>query len=165
MRKLALLRQFIMQSPLALEESQLHVSSQSGTVSTRAGLKKIHINYPARVLIQDYTGTPEAAAYILKQFLDQYEPQRPDDAIKFIADILDSERVDLEFTIPLSGSVLVKEGEGETTLKHCKDPTEYSYTGTGKLHVESEEEPIANWQATPPEQLPCTDCHLPDSLG
>lgn len=160
MRKLRLLQQHLAKSTaLQLNEDQLHVSSDNGTFSSKPGNPNLYLKHKAQILLTDYVGSAEGAALVITQFLNQYEPDRPEDALTFEVDILDANKVDLQFSLPLTQRIFAHTQGDETTLTHCKDYVE-PQPSSGKVTIVINDQETASWDASQAEPEHCDDCTL-----
>jgi hypothetical protein len=131
MQKPESLRQHLLASVpnLARDPDRLLIFIDNGMLRcTAAPGLSFEYEYTLNVILTDYAGHPDAIAVPLFAWLRVHQPElltnleKSRDGVKFEADILDRNKVDLSITLPLSERVIVKELEGELHIEHVGEP-------------------------------------------
>lgn len=124
MEKLAHLRAFILDGPYGVKKDRLVTFAENGTVRSFNGErnKSFRLTYEANLILTDYRGGPWTIAFAILEWMREHQPDFAGDALSFDADILDTEKVDLGFQIPLSEDVLVTEDETGTHMERAHEP-------------------------------------------
>jgi hypothetical protein len=152
MRKLFLLRQHLLQFPgkPKIEPDNLDIFADKGKIMSYRG--DTHNNnhyqwlYSANVVVKDFSGNADQLMIYLLGWIDQYQPDRTEDALEFEADILNQKTADLAITIKLSEVVEVQHTPAGIVLKNATEPDaripllpalDWSMTGNN--------EPLAQW--------------------
>lgn len=110
MRKLEALRQHLLASvpKLAANPDRLLTFVQDGAVEFHRGQHLSHeYQFPAQLVLTDYSGELDAVMLPLLQWLSRYEPSlNPKEGIRFEAEILSNHNWDLAVTVQLSERVV-----------------------------------------------------------
>lgn len=128
MKKLAALRKHLLESPLGLEADQLVTFAENGKIfsydgpDVGTGAKNFQLHYEANIILQEYEAGPMALSFFILEWLKVHQPGRAPDALRFEADILDSEKVDLGFQIDLSEDIAVTIEEEGTRFDLLPEP-------------------------------------------
>lgn len=127
MRKLNALRRHLtaVLPELAREPDALDIYAVNGTLVTRLGANLgYEQRYSARVVLQNFRGTPEQVFLPLLLWLRKEQPElflnhdTGNDQIKFSVDVLDQNAVDIEFDLPLTEAVdVLPDGAGGYKMK------------------------------------------------
>lgn len=112
MKKLNHLREYLINAIPALKRSpeRLLVFVENGSISYHDGGNLSHqYSFPARLVITDWHEDVDKFMLPVLEWLTQFEPGfNPVDVIRFDAEILNHEKVDLALTINLTEKVIVK---------------------------------------------------------
>lgn len=140
MIKLAALRAHLLASPLCLKAEQIVTFAENGKITSYDGGRNnnFRIAYQANIILLEYEKGALELTHVLLEWLREHQPGLPDDALQFDADILNSEKVDLGFEIPLTEDILVTQEEGGTRLTLADEPVVDldDLTGMRDAHVE-----------------------------
>lgn len=132
MLKPNLLRQIIVeQIPFFKQDPDLlEVYVIEGGVQATGTQSASYLNeYQIQVLAMDYTGELSELSLAILMFARKHQPDllfSPDkraNGIRYKADILDNEKIDVLFTIQASERVIVKKENGKITQTHITEPT------------------------------------------
>lgn len=135
---------------------------------TAAGGLSFEYAYDLQIILTDFAGHPDSVMLPLLGWLqvNQSELMVNQDksvaGIKFEADIIDSSKVDLSLTLPLTERVLVKkQDDGTYTVKHAAEPQYTPYEATeGPIQVFANGVLVAEWEAPqPPEGVALASPH------
>jgi hypothetical protein len=135
---------------------------------TAAGGLSFEYAYDLQIILTDFAGHPDSVMLPLLGWLqvNQSELMVNQDksvaGIKFEADIIDSSKVDLSLTLPLTERVLVKkQDDGTYTVKHAAEPQYTPYETTeGPIQVFANGVLVAEWEApSPPEGMALASPH------
>lgn len=111
MKKINHLREYIINRVPALKTSpeRLLVFIENGSIDFAAGNNLSHkYRFPARLVITDWHESVDLIILPILEWLRAYEPGFvPTDAIRFDAEILNHEKVDLSLTVNLTELVIV----------------------------------------------------------
>lgn len=118
MRKLANLRQHLLDSPLRLKGTNLLTFAEQGSLEYhRNGTDdSFEIRYNANVVITDFAGAFTALSFCLLRWMSEHQFDLEPDAIDFHVDILDSKKSDVSFKLPLTEFVAATDVAGGTEL-------------------------------------------------
>ena len=96
---------------------------------TAAASLSFEYGFDLQIILTDYAGHPDSVILPLLGWLSVNQSEllenlnKSADGIKFEADILDKNKVDLSLTLPLTERVVVGTDEnGKTTIKHPGEP-------------------------------------------
>lgn len=127
MRKLGALRRHLttVLPELAREPDALDIYVVNGTLVTRLGANLgYEQRYTARVVLQNFRGTPEQVFLPLLLWLRAEQPEliqnhdTGNDQIRFSVDVLDQNAVDIEFDLPLTEAIdVMPDGAGGYKMK------------------------------------------------
>lgn len=123
MTKLDSLRMALLDSPLKIEPDDIAVFSDNGKVISMRGDENTHfqLKYTANVLITDYAGNLSEIAYILLPWLDTNMPNRPDEAMRYEADIIDHQKCDVSLSIDIEEYITPETVQNGINLNTCTD--------------------------------------------
>lgn len=126
MKKLASLREHLLSAPLNIDAENLLTFAQEGQVISYQGSANQHfeLQYQAVIIITAYGGDAAQIAHLILTWLDQHQPRHLEEnsAIKFDADIINHESVDLSLAVKLSEVVKVEQKQDGTYLTTCDEP-------------------------------------------
>lgn len=131
MKKPQSLRQHIEQAfdYLAQNPDRLMIFADAGVIkSTLAKGLSFEYQYKLNVILIDYAGDVDALAVVLLDWIRVNQSElmanleRVEDAIKFEADILDNDSVDLSITLPLTERVIVKREGSQMVMSYPEEP-------------------------------------------
>jgi len=122
--KLAALRAHLLASPLGLKAEQIVTFAENGKIRSYDGVRNenFRVAYQANIILLEYEKGVMELTHVMLKWLHEHQPGLPDDALQFDADILDSEKVDLGFEIPLTEDILVTQEADGTRLTLADEP-------------------------------------------
>jgi hypothetical protein len=127
MNKLAALRAHLLAIPgeIKIEPDDLLTFADSGQVIANASGTHEHyeLRYKGNIIITNYSGRADMLAYWLLQWLKVNQPEHPDEALQFDADILNDDSVDLSLTIDLNETIKVEQTVDGIVLHHVDEPS------------------------------------------
>jgi len=114
--------------------------------------------YNLNLIFTDYAGDPDTIAVALFAWLRVHQLEllqnleRGKEAVRFEAELLNNDAVDLSVTIPLTERVIVKQGQGgELTIEHPPEPQlEQPYEAESWQLYGSNGELLAEWNTPAP---------------
>lgn len=125
--------------------------------STTAPGLSFEYSYTLNVILTDFPGHPDAVAVPLLAWLLVNQPdlmqnqEKSKDAIKFEADILAGDLVDLSITLPLTERVIVKRQEGAAhSIEHASEPQLTEHWPVTAMQLYADGVLLAEWQSAPP---------------
>lgn len=125
--------------------------------STTAPGLSFEYSYTLNVILTDFPGHPDAVAVPLLAWLLVNQPdlmqnqEKSKDAIKFEADILAGDLVDLSITLPLTERVIVKRQEGAAhSIEHAPEPQLTEHWPVTAMQLYADGVLLAEWQSAPP---------------
>ncbi|MCY7297455.1 phage tail protein [Alteromonas sp. a30] len=123
MKKLASLREHLLSASLNIEAENLLTFAQEGQIISHQGSANQHfeLQYHAVIIITAYGGDAAQIAHLVLTWLDQHQPHAAN-AIKFDADIINNESVDLSLAVKLSEIIKVEHKPEGTYLTTCDEP-------------------------------------------
>lgn len=126
MKKPQALRKYLIESvrSLARNPEKLQVFIDAGSLQTRLQAS-LHFSYyyTLNIIITDFAEHPDNVLVPMLAWLKTNQTDLKDNDIKFRADILDNNKVDLSITLPLDERVLVQQNEdGNYTTEHLGEP-------------------------------------------
>lgn len=96
---------------------------------TAAASLSFEYSFDLQIILTDFAGHPDSVMLPLLGWLSINQSEllenlnKSAEGIKFEADILDKNKVDMSITLPLTERVVVgTDSEGKTTIKHAKEP-------------------------------------------
>jgi len=103
---------------------------ENGKVRCTAAVSlSFEYTFDLQIILTDFAGHPDSVMLPLLGWLSVHQSEllenlnKSTDGIQFEADILDSSRVDMSLTLPLTERVVVgKDDEGNTTTRHLGEP-------------------------------------------
>lgn len=132
MKKPISLRDYLVQNIQFLKDNpdKLSILIESGryrsTLATGYSMESI---CPVRFLIQDFSGDPDLIAFLLFQWLRVHQSElmanleKNKNAVKFEAEILDNDKVDVLFEVELTERViLTKNQDGSFSFSYPEEP-------------------------------------------
>lgn len=121
MNKINHLRNHILQRVSTLQKSpeRLIIFIENGSIDFSAGNNLSHkYHFPARLVITDWHESVDLIILPILEWLRAYEPGfNPSEIIRFDAEILNHEKVDLSLTINLTELVIVKKSCDESAYQ------------------------------------------------
>ncbi len=127
MKKPAELRQYLLNSvkALAANPEKLQIFIDSGNLQARLqGNLNFEYQYTLNLIITDFAVHTDLVLVPLLAWLKHHQPDLPDNAVTFEADVIDHQRIDLSITLPLTERVLVKQDDnGNYQTEHLPEPT------------------------------------------
>ncbi len=123
MKKLASLREHLLSASLNIDAESLLTFAQEGEVISHQGNANQHfeLQYHAVIIITAYGGDAAQIAHLVLTWLNQNQPHAPN-TIKFDADIINNESVDLSIAVKLAEIIKVEQKEDGTYLTSCEEP-------------------------------------------
>lgn len=122
--------------------------------STAAPGLSFEYSYTLNLILTDFAGHPDAVAiplfaWVLVNQRELMENQeRGKDAIKFEADILANNKVDLSITLPLTERVIVRQqADGTLHVDHPAEPQLEPYYPAGHWQLYAEGMLLAEWDS------------------
>ncbi|MCV6588932.1 MAG: phage tail protein [Marinobacterium sp.] len=113
---------------LAQNPDQMQVFVDQG--SLQANLKRslsFEYEYSLQLIFTDLALHPDQVLVPILAWLRTNQPDAADDAVRFQAEVIRKDLIDLSVTLPLTERVLVSEEDGTFTIKHIDEPVfEYS---------------------------------------
>ncbi len=126
MKKPAQLREYLLQCIPAIQKNpeQLQIFIDAGNLQTRLQTSlHFEYQYTLDVIITDLAIHADNVMVPLLAWVKHAQPELSDDAIRFEADIVDHDKVDLNIKIPLTERVIVTQNaEGNYTTAHPDEP-------------------------------------------
>lgn len=126
MKKPKALREYLLASIPAIQNNpdQLQIFIDTGSIT--AGVENnLHFQYQysLNLIMTDLSIHPDNVLVPLLAWVKHAQPDLPADAIRFEAEIISHESVDLSITLPLTESVLVTpDDQGNYTTEHIDEP-------------------------------------------
>lgn len=121
---------------LAADPDKLHIFIERGAIASRlGGGMSFEYRYDLVLIVTDYADHADSLIIPLLAWISINQPdlmQHPDrieQAIKFEAELIDHDKVDLQLTIALTESVVVTEAAGTYTATHIEPPVLDDITG------------------------------------
>ena len=126
MKKPAELRQYLLNSvqDLQINPDKLQVFIDKGQLNANLPTN-LHFQYEflINILVTDFSGTPDEVFVPVLAWLRRHQIDAPANAVKFEAEILNNNSVDLSITLPLDERVLVtQDNDGNFTTEHLGEP-------------------------------------------
>lgn len=126
MKKPNQLRQYLLDSIPAIQNNpdQLQVFIDSGNLYARLQTNlNFEYQYTLTLIMTDLSIRPDAVLVPLLAWVKYYQPDIKPDAIRFEAEVINNESVDLSITLPLTERVLVTLNEDDNYLTdHADEP-------------------------------------------
>lgn len=123
MKKLAALRQHLLESVLKIDAENLETFADAGSVESYEGdTQSFTLTYEANLILIKYTGDPIPLYLIILEWLKIHNPTSLEGGLRFDVDILDEEKVDLGFQVELSEDWLVEEQAGGRSITLAPEP-------------------------------------------
>lgn len=126
MKKPQHLRSYLIESIPALTNNpdQLQIFIDTGNLAARLETNlHFEYQYTLNLICTDMGFHPNALIVPLLAWLRTHQPELAADAIKFEADILDTDKIDLSITLPLTERVLVETTtDNNYTATHLDEP-------------------------------------------
>lgn len=150
MELLAELRKHILNSPLPIDADNLLTFANDGQITSHQGDLNGHfsINYDAKIIVTDYTGSADVLFFIVLQWLAANNANHGTTPIRFNADILDHKTADVEIIVNLEENVSANPVEGGIQLVHNGvkpiDICPLSATNW-ELYIHPDPDPVASW--------------------
>ena len=134
---------------LATNPDKLHLYIPTGGVeSTGARSLSYEWQYPLTIGVEDFAGHPDQVMVPLLAWLRQHQPElmtneeRRKDGVKFEAEFLANDLMDLIITVKLTERVRVWQNEQGIGWEHLPEPPEAPYDGiTWELFINGEPQP------------------------
>ena len=150
MNKLASLRAHLLGVPgdNNIEPDDLLTFADSGIIKSNANGTNQHFvfEYKANVIIKNYSGKVDQLAYWLLQWMKVNQPDHPEEAVIFEADILNDDSADLSLTIDINETVKAEETEEGLVLNHVDEPSiEPELLDVQEWTLLANGEEVANW--------------------
>ena len=126
MRKPAELRDWLLASVRDLKKNpeKLQIFIDRGNLQARLQTSlHFEYQYTLNLIITDLADHTDTVLVPLLAWVKHAQPEMPDDAIQFEADIIDHRKIDMSITLPLTERVLVNStAEGNYTTEHLGEP-------------------------------------------
>lgn len=131
MKKLGDLRAYLLPLLPALKATpeNLHSFVEKGKIATRRGSSSsFEYRYTATLVITDFADSVDTVMVPLLAWVEVNQPdlidneQKRENAINFRAEILDSQKVDIEITLELTEQVRVAQANDTWTCTHLPEP-------------------------------------------
>lgn len=131
MKKLTDLRSYLLQRLPYLKATpeNLHSFIEKGKIATRrGGASSFEYRYTVTLVITDFSDPVDTVMVPILAWIEVNQPdlidneQKRENAINFRAEILDSQKVDIEITLELSERVQVTQAGGVWTCTHLGEP-------------------------------------------
>ena len=110
--------------------------------------------YDLNVVLTDFPGHPDAVMIPLLAWVGIHQREllenldKANGSIKFEAEILTNEIVDLSITLPLTERVIVKkQADGKLQVTHPDEPQPEPYLEAGHWQLIANGEPLADWES------------------
>ncbi len=115
---------------LKLDPSRLLIFIDNGKVRcTAAASLSFEYSFDLQIILTDFAGHPDSVILPILGWLSVNQSEllenldKVKNGIQFEADIIDTSKVDLSLTLPLTEKVIVgKDDQGNTTVKHAGEP-------------------------------------------
>ena len=126
MKKPAELREYLLAShpPLKQNPECLQVFIDAGKLQSHVQTSlHFEYQYTLNILVTDLAAHPNSVLVPMLAWLKHHQIDASSDAVRFEADILRKDLIDLSITVELTESVLVHQGENGYTTEHLPEPT------------------------------------------
>lgn len=134
---------------LGKHPENLHIFVEKGNIVSRAGASlSFEYRYQLNLIVTDFTDHADTLIIPLLAWVKVNQPdifQHPDkqeNAIRFEAEILDHQNVDLSITIDLTERVIVVKNGEIYTATHCDEPPLPDLDGTAGWKMHGNGEPV-----------------------
>ncbi|KTC26426.1 phage tail protein [Pseudomonas sp. ICMP 19500] len=115
---------------LKLDPSRLLIFIDNGKVRcTAAASLSFEYSFDLQIILTEFAGHPDSVILPILGWLSVNQSEllenldKVKNGIQFEADIIDTSKVDLSLTLPLTERVIVgKDDQGKTTVKHAGEP-------------------------------------------
>ena len=115
---------------LKLDPSRLLIFIDNGKVRcTAAASLSFEYSFDLQIILTEFAGHPDSVILPILGWLSVNQSEllenldKVKNGIQFEADIIDTSKVDLSLTLPLTERVIVgKDDQGNTTVKHAGEP-------------------------------------------
>lgn len=138
MKKPAALRAHLTQwvPDLAKNPDKLQLFIESGRVASKIGDSlSFQYHYDLKILITDFAESPDVIVVPVLVWLQTHQPDllldpvRRDKALSFVAEVIDHDKIDIEFTLDLSERVIVSALPSGYSCEHIGEPPLPDLTG------------------------------------
>ncbi|WP_313473960.1 phage tail protein [Stutzerimonas kunmingensis] len=130
---------------------------QGSMRSTAAPGLSFEYAYQLSIILTDFAGSPDGVAVALFAWVLRHQPElmtnleKGKDAIKFEADILDNNKVDLQITLPLTERVIVKkQSDDRLEVSHPGEPQLTDHQAATAMQVYANGWLLAEWTSAEP---------------
>ena len=125
MKKMFLLRDFLLGESLNIEPDNLLIFSEEGTTESYPGSENenFRMHYEVVIIVTDYNDDTNKLLYLLMRWLDVNQPFiAGGELISFRADINAHDSVDIEIRVELNETILVEVTAAGVTLTNDSEP-------------------------------------------
>lgn len=124
MQKLASLKAHLLAKIKNLSSKKVHVFADDGTIACKLnGSLNFSYKYKATIIIEDLAAHPDRVFVPLLYWCQHNQVDMQSEDIRFIADPLDNDKVDLRIEIPLDERVIVSlDNNGDYITHHPVEP-------------------------------------------
>ena len=150
MNKLISLRDHLLGIPgeINIEPDDLLTFADSGQILSNASGTNKHFvfKYKANIIVTNFIGQVDQLSFWVLQWMKVNQPEHPEEAIQFEADILNDKSADLSLTIDLNETVKVETTEEGIVLHHVDEPSiEPELLDAQEWTLSANGEELANW--------------------
>ena len=142
MKKLAHLREHLLTALPELKRGpdRLLTFIEDGEIEFWRGAGLSHLyKIPARVIVTDYRGAADDIVIPVLEWLQIHEPGLdPTNTLRIEVEILDNKTIDLALTIRLTERVIVKEENGQRTIRHVLPDPELQMNSDAAWSIEAD---------------------------
>lgn len=139
------------------DPERLLIFIDEGTVRcTAAASLSFEYGYTLQVILTDFPGSPDAVMLPLLGWLREHQSEllanleKSAEAIKFEAEIIDKNKVDLAITLPLTERVVVQRlDNGTYSVTHVSEPQYEPYEPYGPMQFIANGDLLAEWVPPP----------------
>ena len=145
MQKLSSLKEHLLASIQNLTTKQLHVFADDGGIAgTLNGSLSFSYQYKATIIIENLSANADAVFVPLLFWCQHNQTDLDIKDIRFIADPLDNENVDLRIELPLTEAVIVSiNNDGNYITEHIIEPKPIPSENTANNKVTKEVSPLS----------------------
>jgi hypothetical protein len=131
MQKLRAIREHLAETVPSLKKNpdKLHVYIEKGGLACRYGGQSFEYRFEAKIMVEDFADEVDTLIIPLLVWLKQNQPDlllnpdKSDNVIRYVAELIDHEKADVELSIDgLTERVVVTEDAGIYTATHVAEP-------------------------------------------
>ncbi len=124
MKKLADIRDFLINHPIQVDADNLLTFAEKGSVQHHFDPddQSFSLSYDANIILTDFVGDFNILLFVILEWLQDKQPNLKRDAVDFHVDILDHKRSDLSLTFNLSEDINATEFAEGSDLTSMDEP-------------------------------------------